>query len=530
MDSHELGKHDIRPDGSNGCDQELTADKPTEYGSSVRSGDSPSPKTVRRHIWDDPDKPEHEKKFLLKLDAYLLSYTCLGYFCKNLDQAKINNAYVSGMKEALHMNGSELTYASDVFTAGYVISQLPTVILVSKLRPSYVIPTLVVFWAVFTFTSAAIKTVPQLYAMRFLVGLCEGAFFPCITYLIASWYKKDERAKRVTLFYSTASLSAMFSGYLQAGVYRGLGRPGWQWLFLVCGAISLPVGVLGYFFNPHFPETTRAFYLTADEAAYASRGLVADGYRPLGAAAWDRGKLFRIHPNGQPFMALWLKSEGESIYRINMLPTGQAAVGFVTQIAVGMLSDSPLLRGRGLKALVALQAGSVVACIILAVWDVHSKGLKYFAMYLAYTSSGVPGIYYSWFPDLMPDDHEMRGFLTAFSNVFSYANNIWWTNRLWWTADAPRVHAALVASAVMGVVLVLTACLMQFLQGRDARMRADKNKSEEEEEANTRTERGGALPSLKNQKGCKISWMYKGLSNPQSESVGAHKHMAKWLL
>ncbi|KAK7947024.1 uncharacterized protein PG986_011345 [Apiospora aurea] len=373
------------------------------------------------------------------------------------------------MEEALHLEGSELTYASNVFTAGYVISQLPTVL-----------------WAIFTFTSAAVKTVPQLYAMRFLVGLCEGAFFPCIIYPIASWYEKDERAKRVTLFYSTASLSHMFSGYLQAGVYQNLdgalGRAGWQWLFIVCGVISLPVGVIGYFFTPDFPDTTRTFYLTKDEAAYASRRLVEDGHKPLGVAAWGRKKLFRIvlswqfcffdihvfqHPNGQPFMALWLTSEGESIERVNVLPRGQSAIGFVTQVAAGMLSDSPLLQGRRLEALIALQAGSVLACTILAVWDFPSEGLKYFAMYVAHMSSGVSGIYYSWLPDLMPDDHEMRGFRTAFSNVFSYANNIWWTNQLWKTAYAPRFHAAFVATAVMGVVLVLTAFLMHFLQGRD---------------------------------------------------------------
>lgn len=50
---------------------------------------------VQRYIWDDPDKPEEEKKFLLKLDVFLLSYSCLGYFCKNLDQANLSNAYVS---------------------------------------------------------------------------------------------------------------------------------------------------------------------------------------------------------------------------------------------------------------------------------------------------------------------------------------------------------------------------------------------------------------------------------------------------
>lgn len=46
-------------------------------------------RTTQRYIWDDPDKPAREKKFLRKLDFYLLTYTCLGYFCKNLDQCKI---------------------------------------------------------------------------------------------------------------------------------------------------------------------------------------------------------------------------------------------------------------------------------------------------------------------------------------------------------------------------------------------------------------------------------------------------------
>lgn len=144
---------------------------------------------IQRYIWDDPDKPEVEKKFLLKLDFFLLSYTCLGYFCKNLDQANINNAYVSGMKEALKMKGSEFTYMSNVFTAGYVVAQLPAVILATRIRPSILVSTLEILWAVFTFCCAAVKTVPQLYALRFLVGLCEGAFFPVIIYVISSWCK-----------------------------------------------------------------------------------------------------------------------------------------------------------------------------------------------------------------------------------------------------------------------------------------------------------------------------------------------------
>jgi len=157
-------------------------EKPGAWGTTRRLW-----RLFQRYIWDDPDKPKEEKLFLFKLDFFLLTYGCLGYFCKNLDQANISNAYVSGMKEALNMGGSQLTYMGNVFTAGYVVSQLPAVILVTSIRPSILVPTLEVLWSVLTFSCSAVTSVPQLYALRFLIGLCEGAFFPCIIYVIGSW-------------------------------------------------------------------------------------------------------------------------------------------------------------------------------------------------------------------------------------------------------------------------------------------------------------------------------------------------------
>ena len=143
-------------------------------------------RTTQSYIWDDPDKPKEERCFLFKLDICLLTIACLGYFSKNLDQANINNAYVSGMKEALHLEGNELTYAGNVFTAGYVIGQMPAVILATRVRPSILIPTVEILWSICTFCSAAVKTAPQLYAVRFFVGLCESAYFPTVIYMLGS--------------------------------------------------------------------------------------------------------------------------------------------------------------------------------------------------------------------------------------------------------------------------------------------------------------------------------------------------------
>lgn len=306
-------------------------------------------------------------------------------------------------------------------------------------------------------------------------------------------YTKSERAKRISIFYSTATLAGMFSGYLQAAAYDNLsgklGHSGWQWLFIICGTISLPVGVIGYFFNPDFPEITRAFYLSKADAEFARERLIRDGYKPLGSSAWDRTKLFRImkqwqfwilpigyffvqssFPSQQPFYALWLKSEGKSVYDRNVWPTGQSAVGAVTQIVAGMLSDSPLLRGKRWQAITVMQSVTFFSVVVLAVWTVPN-GLKYAADYLSYASAGVPGIYYSWFPDLMLHDHEMRGFMIAFSNMFSYVNQIWYQDAVWRTAEGPRFHSGFIAAASASAALVLTTLLIRFLEIQDTKKR-----------------------------------------------------------
>jgi ACS family pantothenate transporter-like MFS transporter len=293
-------------------------------------------------------------------------------------------------------------------------------------------------------------------------------------------------------------MAAMFSGYLQAAAYKGLngalGHQGWQWLFIICGIISLPVGILGYFFNPDFPENTRAFYLTAAEAEFAKKRLIDDGYSPLGASAWDRKKILRIAktwqfwtlpigyflvqsslPNQQPTYALWLKSKKHTVYQINVWPTGQSAVGLVVQILAGMLSDSPLLNGRRWQALSLMQSVTIFASIILAIWSVPD-GLKYFAFYIAYFAAGVPGIFYSWFPDLMPHDHEMRGFLIALSNVFSYINQIWWSDAVWRTIEAPKFRPGFIGATVAGVLLLVLSQFLRFMEKRDAKRRVIENR------------------------------------------------------
>jgi len=105
----------------------------------------------------------------------------------------------------------------------------------------------------------------QIYVLRFFVGLAESAFYPGMQYVIGSWYRKDELAKRSCIFHTSSAIGTMFSGYLMAAVYHLGGKgglKGWQWLFIIDGVISLPIAIAGFFILPDVPEISRAWYFS----------------------------------------------------------------------------------------------------------------------------------------------------------------------------------------------------------------------------------------------------------------------------
>jgi ACS family pantothenate transporter-like MFS transporter len=258
----------------------------------------------------------------------------------------------------------------------------------------------------------------------------------------------------------------------------------------VCGVISLPIAFLGYFFIPDFPETTRAFYITPAEASRQRARLVAEGQKPLGHNPWTRTKILHVakqwqfwvlplgyffvqgsFPSQQPNFALWLKSQGHSVYERNVWPTGQVAIGVVVQITAGMISDSPLLKGRRWPAIIVMQAGTFIGITILASGNVSDR-VKYFGYYISYFAAGVPGPYFAWYSDLIPHDHEMRGFVIAASNMFSYIMSIWYTIAVWRTIDAPRFRAGFTAASVLGASMIILTLVLRLLQKKDDRKRA----------------------------------------------------------
>lgn len=438
------------------------------------------------YFWDyEPNRTHEERKFVQKLDVSLLTILCFGYFIKNLDQTNISNAYVSGMKEDLAMNADQLNLIDVAWTTGYVIGQLPSQFILTKVRPSIWIPSCELVWTILTFCLSATTSSTQVIAIRFLVGLVESIFYPAAHFLIGSWYKPSELGKRACIFHASSAAAGMFSGYLQAAVYTGLngtlGKAGWQWLFIMDGIISAPICLAGFFLIPDLPENTRAFYLNADDTALARKRMDDIGRAPRRKLGWSILKrvfqrwhvwvltvLYIIFINTGPSssvnpMSLWLKATGWSVTLINIIPTTQSAVQLVITISFSMLSD--YTRNRPLVMSISTFFGFLTS-LFLAIWNIPT-GLKWFSFIMSRAAVAYGPLSMSWANEICGSDAEERAVVLGIMNAAGYAFNAWLPLLTYPVVDSPRFSKGFIYTTVAFVAQAVITWTVWWLSQRE---------------------------------------------------------------
>lgn len=185
-------------------------------------------------VLGDEAQSKAEQHLVRKLDFFILTYCCLSFFFNYLDRAAFANAYVSGLKEDLNLTGNDYSVLLSMTTAGYVIGQIPHGLIIQKIAPRIWFPSMVVIWAGLTMVAAACTNYSQLCAVRFFQGLIEASTYSGTIYIIGSWYKPREIAKRVAIFTASGNAGQMFAGIMMSAIWKSLdghsGLAGWQWV------------------------------------------------------------------------------------------------------------------------------------------------------------------------------------------------------------------------------------------------------------------------------------------------------------
>lgn len=342
-----------------------------------------------------------------------------------------------------------------------------------------------------TILLAKCQTATHIYVLRFFIGLAESTFYPGMQYIIGSWYRKDELAKRSCLFHAMGNVGSMVSGYLMAGAHNldGVqGFHGWQWLFITNTIVSLPIAISGFFFLPDLPEITRAWYFTPEEIALAKERMRLEGraqrapytrakFKKIFSSwhIWALVTLYILFNNGnggasQPAFPLWLKDQGYSLREVNIYPTITEVVSIVTTLIYAWTSDS-VFRGARWPAIVFSGLVKIVAYVPLTVWAVPD-GLKWAAFILCGFGGGISGLTFAWAHEICSEDNEERALVTGAMNQMAYVFQAWLPLVIWQQVEAPAYPKGYPSMVGLSVGLIVIAFVIRFLHKREVRLKA----------------------------------------------------------
>ncbi|CAG8590725.1 7531_t:CDS:10 [Cetraspora pellucida] len=274
-----------------------------------------------------------EKKLLRKIDLRIIPLFTLLYTLCFLDRVNIGNAKLAHLERDLDLTGDQYNWALGLFFVSYVIFEVPSNIILVKVKPSIWIASLMVGWGVAMVAMSFVKNYPQLVATRLLLGVFEAGLFPGVVYYITKWYKKSEQTYRIGLFFSGAMIAGAFSGLLAfaiMGLDGKFGLSGWQWIFIIDGLATVFIGLFSYFLISSYPETTT--WLTEDERKIVINRLQLDsGYINTTTTDFDKSQIFEAFKD-------W-KVHIFSLLQFTVAITGYAFSFFLPAIVNGLGFD-----------------------------------------------------------------------------------------------------------------------------------------------------------------------------------------------
>src|SRR4051812_12236515 len=129
----------------------------------------------------------------------LLPFLFLLYVANYLDRTNIAYATL-GMKGALGLTDAVFGTASGIFFIGYLLLQIPGVLLVERWSARLMLALTLITWGALTVLTGFVRAPAELYGARFLLGAAEAAFFPGVVVYLSRWFVYEDRGKALAQF------------------------------------------------------------------------------------------------------------------------------------------------------------------------------------------------------------------------------------------------------------------------------------------------------------------------------------------
>lgn len=312
----------------------------------------------------------------------LLPLLALAFLCNYLDKVNIGFAALQ-MNAALGLSHSQFGLAAGAFALGYMLFAVPSALMLHKVGARRWMAFLMLAWGLFSAATALVASLPELVAVRFLLGAAEAGFSPGVILYLGLWFPAEWRGRALSMFMAVTPLGLVIGGPLSAVLLRldgHLGLAGWQWLLLVEAAPTLLLSLAVWRWLTDRP--TEAVWLGSAARAWLVARLAAEappeklrGQGPVATALRDPSVCLLVLGNlalGTAgigaifFMPLIIQSLGFSISGAGLLTALPGIAGGLALPLWGWLTDRTARKAHVVAhSAIVLAAGLVGAAFCL---------------------------------------------------------------------------------------------------------------------------------------------------------------------
>ncbi|SJL00803.1 related to permease of the major facilitator superfamily [Armillaria ostoyae] len=209
--------------------------------------------------------PKEAARLRWKIDKHILPLMCLLYLMTFADKTTLGQSSILGIMQGAHLNQTQFNWLGSVFYLSYLVFEYPQSLALQRFPVGRWMSINILIWSIALICHAACSSFGGLFAVRFILGVCEGAITPGFMIVTSMFYTREEQTKRTGYWFLMNGFAIIFLGFVAFGLLHtrtGSFLP-WQWLMIITGLITLISSVIFWFFFPDSPTTAR--FLTPDE-------------------------------------------------------------------------------------------------------------------------------------------------------------------------------------------------------------------------------------------------------------------------
>ncbi len=154
--------------------------------------------------------------------------------------------------------------ASALFFVAYAIPQVFTTLRINNTGVRKIFALAFGSWGIITIVTGFVQNVPEMYALRFILGIAEAPFYAGVMFFMGIWFVKSERGVANSFFNAAIPVAGIFGGLIAGEIFTVYGNnPGWRYLFIYEGILALISVIILWFVLTDFPKDAK--WLTKNE-------------------------------------------------------------------------------------------------------------------------------------------------------------------------------------------------------------------------------------------------------------------------